>query len=328
MHFHRFSLTTWLTVTWTAGLVVTLGAGCRSDTQSASSAAKAHKPKVYVDCYPLEYFAQRIGGDSVDVIFPVPRDEDPAFWQPGPQEIAAYQAADLILLNGAGYARWASYAALPPSRVEETSAAFRDQYVQLTDAVVHKHGPQGEHAHEGWACHTWLDPRLARLQARAVRDALIRLLPDQARQLEQNWGALDRDLAQWEAELERASQPPGRKMWASHPVYDYLARFCRWELKSVHWEPSQVPDQEQWQRFGEQLKEHNAAWMVWEDEPVEDIRRRLAEMGVQTVVFWVCGNRPQSGDFLQAMRENTRRLVDALQSAPASAQQQEAAQPQ
>ena len=40
-------------------------------------------------------------GDLIDVTYPGPADEDPAFWQPGAEEIAAYQSADLILLNGA-----------------------------------------------------------------------------------------------------------------------------------------------------------------------------------------------------------------------------------
>ncbi len=61
---------------------------------------------VYVVNYPLKYFAERIGGDHVRVKFPVPADVDPANWNPDLADIAAYQQADLILLNGAGYAKW------------------------------------------------------------------------------------------------------------------------------------------------------------------------------------------------------------------------------
>ena len=58
---------------------------------------------VYVVNYPLQYFAERIGGPDVRVVFPAPADGDPAFWKPSPEQIAAYQKADLILLNGASY---------------------------------------------------------------------------------------------------------------------------------------------------------------------------------------------------------------------------------
>jgi ABC-type Zn uptake system ZnuABC Zn-binding protein ZnuA len=68
---------------------------------------------VYTVNYPLQYFAERIGGDRVDVRLPAPADVDPAYWSPGAETVAAYQGADLILLNGAGYAQWVQRASLP-----------------------------------------------------------------------------------------------------------------------------------------------------------------------------------------------------------------------
>ena len=49
---------------------------------------------VYVVNYPLQYFAERIGGPDVRVVFPVPTAGDPAFWKPLPEQIAAYQKRD------------------------------------------------------------------------------------------------------------------------------------------------------------------------------------------------------------------------------------------
>ncbi len=72
---------------------------------------------VFTVNYPLEYFADRLGGDQVEVVFPAPPGGDPAFWSPDPDTIAAYQGADLILLNGAGYAKWLERATLPSSKL-------------------------------------------------------------------------------------------------------------------------------------------------------------------------------------------------------------------
>ena len=71
---------------------------------------------VYVVNYPLAYFAERIGGDVVRVHFPAPAEGDPAFWSPDADTIAAYQNADLLLLNGADYAKWVDRATLPSRR--------------------------------------------------------------------------------------------------------------------------------------------------------------------------------------------------------------------
>ena len=72
--------------------------------------------KVYTVNYPLAYFAERIGGDYVEVIFPAPPDIDPAFWTPDGATIGGYQNADLIILNGAGYAKWTEKVSLPVLR--------------------------------------------------------------------------------------------------------------------------------------------------------------------------------------------------------------------
>jgi len=138
---------------------------------------------VYVVNYPLQYFAERIGGDGVHVEFPAPVDEDPAFWSPDAETIAAYQQAWRILLNGAGYARWAQRATLPQSKLVDTSAGFRDRYIRVDDGVTHAHGPGGEHTHGEVAFTTWLDPTLAIEQAarpsasRSARAGPIRLPP-------------------------------------------------------------------------------------------------------------------------------------------------------
>jgi hypothetical protein len=43
--------------------------------------------------------------------------------------------------------------------------------------------------------------------------------------------------------------------------------------------------------------------MIWEDEPLDETRRRLSELGVESVVFSPGGNRPPEGDWLTLMQE-------------------------
>ena len=51
--------------------------------------------------------------DGSRAAFPATADVGPAFWAPEVETIAAFQAADLILLNGATYAKWLKTASLP-----------------------------------------------------------------------------------------------------------------------------------------------------------------------------------------------------------------------
>jgi zinc transport system substrate-binding protein len=281
---------------------------------SVFPAVSAGELTVHVVNYPLKYFAERIAGDHAKVVFPAPPDEDPAFWRPDVEAITAYQQADLILLNGAAYAKWVDKVTLPRSRMVDTSAKFKDQYITIEGAVTHSHGPEGEHAHEGVAFTTWIDFDLAAKQANAIADALSRKRPDLRKTFKRNSAALKKDLMALDREIkEIVSKDQSKPLVASHPVYDYFARRYGLNMKSVHWEPDEVPSYEQLAELSVILKVHPAKWMIWEGEPIKEPVEKLKSMGIQSLVFDPCGNTPDEGDFLSIMRQNAESLKMAFQ---------------
>jgi hydrogenase/urease accessory protein HupE len=76
-------------------------AGCSREDVAEKGAKPTGRPVVYASNYPLQYFAQKISAPLVDVRLPVPRGQDPAFLAPTPEDVAALQKADLVVLNGA-----------------------------------------------------------------------------------------------------------------------------------------------------------------------------------------------------------------------------------
>ena len=133
---------------------------CGADERPAESVeVNRGLPTIFAVNYPLAYFAERIAGDTVEVVFPAPEDVDPAMWVPDVDTVAAFQRADLVLLNGAGYAAWIQRVTLSQSRLVDTSAAFADRLIPVKNDVTHSHGPAGDHSHAGKAFTTWL-PRV------------------------------------------------------------------------------------------------------------------------------------------------------------------------
>jgi len=272
---------------------------------------------VYTVNYPLAYFAERIGGDLVQVEFPAPSDIDPAFWSPDPETVGAYQRADLILLNSAGYASWTDRVSLPDSRLVATAAGAADRYVVVEDAVTHSHGPAGEHAHGTIAFTTWLDPTIAVEQARAIRDAFARVRPQQETAFDERFAELEGDLVDLDGRLsEIVATDPARPLLASHPVYQYLAARYDMEMRSVHFEPDEPPSPAAWRDLQGILEEHPARWMLWEAEPLPETAAQLRDLGVESVVFDPSGNRPDDGDYLTVMEANLRRLYTAYRGTP------------
>jgi|APTNR8051073442_1049403.scaffolds.fasta_scaffold00566_2 zinc transport system substrate-binding protein len=275
-----------------------------------SSVADAKvRPTVYVVNYPLMYFAQRIAGDHAQVVLPVPEDVDPAFWKPDAAAVERFQHADLILLNGAGYAKWVSRASLPRRKLVDTSAAFHDRYIATEGGATHSHGREGEHSHAGTAFTTWLDFTQAAEQAKSIRDALSRLTPEHKDEFAANYRALESDLLDLDARLSAiSSRRPAPPIIASHPVYQYMARRYALDLKSVMWEPDAMPNDAEWKNFVELHQRYPADLMLWEAAPAPDIAERLRKLGVQSTVFNPCGNRPENGDFMSIMNANIEYL--------------------
>ena len=278
------------------------------------SSLAAEKLTVYVVNYPLQYFAERIGGEHIKVVFPAPADVDPAFWIPDTKTISDYQKADLILLNGAGYARWVNKVSLPRFRMVNTSVGFKNQYIETAEIPTHSHGSEGEHAHEALAFTTWIDFSLAARQARAITAALSRKRPDLKDVFQKNYQKLEQDLLNLDQELKALiSKDPSQPLVVSHPVYDYFARRYGLNIKSVHWEPDEMLTNEQIMELNRILKEHPARWMIWEGKAVQESVERLKASGVDSLVFDPCGNKPDQKDFLDIMQQNVENLRPAFQ---------------
>ncbi|MFA9562783.1 MAG: metal ABC transporter substrate-binding protein, partial [Nitrospirota bacterium] len=186
----------------------------------AESGPQHTQPIVAVTNYPLQYFTERIVGDHIEVIFPIPSDVDPAFWIPKPSGVLAFQSADVILLNGASYSKWLDKVTLPRRKFVNTSQLFKDRYIQVQNVTTHRHGPQGKHAHAGLAFTTWIDFQQAIQQAKAVFNAVVNLTPQYEKPFEANFLDLKNDLLALDQRLEQiVANNRGRPLAASHPIY-------------------------------------------------------------------------------------------------------------
>lgn len=269
---------------------------------------------IYTVNYPLQYFAQQIGGDEVEVHFPAPADVDPAFWMPDSEALSGYQGADVILLNGAGYARWLNKASLPRLKTVNTSKGFMDHYIMTELEATHSHGPGGEHSHAGMAFTTWLDFKQALIQAHAVLKVLKQKRPESSEAFDQNYSRLERQLMDLDRRMRALSlNNPGGILWTSHPVYQYMARRYQMNLQSVMWEPDKALSKQALNELKKGLKEYPSQWMLWEAEPLEESVQALGKLELQSLVFNPSANVPRKGDFLSVMQGNVENLEKAFQ---------------
>jgi len=266
------------------------------------------KPQIYAVNYPLAYFTDRIGGKLIDVHFPE-TNGDLAFWKPKDADVRRFQKADLILLNGATYAKWINKVSLPESRTVNTSAHFQKPFIPVKNESTHRHGKDDGHSHTGMAFTTWLDLKQAEEQSVAIRDSLLKLVPDSEQTIKNNFAILQKDLRALDNELGKIAGNFGdTPLVGSHPVYQYLARAYNLKIRSVHWEPDEMPDENGWAELAAIRKKHPAKIMLWEDEPSKALALKLMEQGMTSVVFDPCGNKSDKGDWLSVIQANISQL--------------------
>lgn len=299
-------------------LTLVLLISCDSKSKSKTNTSEnidIGKLNIMVVNYPLYYFSQRIGGEYVTLDYNIPIDIDPAYWVPNEKELTQFQSADLIFLNGAGYAKWLNNVSLPSSRMINTSYSVKENYIETTEKTSHSHGPGGTHEHAGFSFTTWLDFEIATVQAGTIKEQLVKKLPQYSAEIEKNYSSLERDLGSIDKRMNlvsKAINEQGISFIGSHPVYQYLAKAYSLNIHSVHFEPNEVPSQEQWRSFDHTLEKYPSRIILWEDEPLSEVRLILKNRGLETLVFSPCANKPETLDFIEMMNQNITALESVL----------------
>ena len=269
---------------------------------------------VRTTAYPVHFLTERLAGSEIEVELVLPADEDPIFWQPPREALAALQGSRLIVTNGADFERWMRSASLPRTRVVRSADGFDDRHLTFQD-TTHSHGPTGEHSHEGTDGHTWMDPRNAEDQALAIAAALAEAFPERADAVKSRMVELRGELRELDRRYaELAPQLAAVQLIASHPAYDYIADRYGLEITNLDLDPSAELDEAALDSVVAAQDGERTNILLWESAPLSQTASRLAdELGVRSIVFSPAEGAPEAGgpDYLAIMHANLDRLREA-----------------
>lgn len=281
----------------------------------ATAAVAQDRPQVIAVNYPLQYMAERLLGDAADVVFPVPADVDPSFWRPAVADISTIQSADLILLNGAGFATWIDRVSLPRLKVVNTSDAIEDQFI-VTESITHSHGDGGEHSHEGLASYTWLDPTLAIVQAEAVAAAITRKNLAPAEDIDARLATLTEELTALDAEITASlGDLEDVAMIATHPRYQYFARRYGLDVTALEWDAGAMPNEEELKTLAARMAKSEARVLIWEAAPPAAGTEAATALGLGNAIFPTLAHPDPDGDMIDSLKDAVASLVAAAEAA-------------
>ena len=87
-------------------LFTTVFVGC--GTEASDEPVDPNKLQVMASFYTMYDFAQKIGGEHVQVTCMVPSGTEPHDWEPSTKDITRMEQADVFIYNGAGMEHWVS----------------------------------------------------------------------------------------------------------------------------------------------------------------------------------------------------------------------------
>jgi len=170
----------------------------------------------FVTILPQAYLLQAIAGPHARVEVLVGPGQSAETYEPTPRQMAALDDAAVYFRIG-----------VPCERTLLPKIARLHPDLPIVDVrqgirLRPWEGDDG-HGHDEGDPHIWLDPALARTQARTIADTLARLDPARAEAYAAGLARLETELTATEVEVARLLSPwRGRSFYVFHPAFAYL----------------------------------------------------------------------------------------------------------
>ena len=190
-------------------LILLLSVGCRPVATLESTG----KIKVTVSILPQKYFVERIGGQYVDVNVMVLPGASPATYEPKPEQIKALSLADAYVSIGVPFENaW----------LERIASANPDTLMVDTTQGIERVGDDP---------HIWLSPKLVKVQAQTICDALAQLDPTHEAAYQANLNSFLVDIDALDDDIRTTlTGVKSRKYMVFHPSWGYFARDYELEM--------------------------------------------------------------------------------------------------
>lgn len=175
-----------------------------------SAGALYGRVPVLVSITPQKFLVEEIGGEEVSVEVLVPRGADAHHYEPSPKQVERLRASALWFRIGENF---------------EPRLLPLCTHMQVVDQRKGCDLILGSCCTaEGADPHIWLSPRLLKVEARAVADALAACDPDHASSYQRRGKEMEARLTALDQEVGEILAGGPKVVLVSHPAFSYLCR--------------------------------------------------------------------------------------------------------
>ncbi|MEH7343411.1 zinc ABC transporter substrate-binding protein [Bacillus sp. JJ1532] len=248
---------------------------------------------VYTTVYPLQYFAERIGGKYVETKTVYPPGADEHSFEPTQKDMMKLADADLFIFIGLGLEGFVEKAkeilkgedvqmiaagenVHLDTNIEKDSAHEEEDHHDDEGSHEEEHQEDDGHNHGDIDPHIWIDPIYAKDLAEATKNALIEKMPKHKDDFNANYDELIKELDQLNNDFKTiVDQSKHKEIIVSHSAFGYWEKRYGVEQISVSGlNSSSEPTQKQLEKIITEAKEHDLKYVFFE----QNVSSKLTEI--------------------------------------------------
>lgn len=282
--------------------------GCGSQTPAKQDTTE--KIKVVASFDAMKEITQAIGGNKVDVTTIIPEGIEPHDYELKTSDVQKLQEAKLFVYNGLGMEAWADKAIQTASADNLMSVALAEhvQPIELTD-------PEEIEEHGAYDPHAWLGLTSAKEEASAVKDALIKISPEDKEYFEKNYMAFADEIDKMQEEyMKKVANATRKEIVTGHAAFGYLCRDLGISQESVEDVfASGEPSAQKLAELTDFCKAHNVKVIFTEDLVSPAVSETLAkEAGAKAGAIHTIESAEDGMTYLARMKDNLNKIAEAL----------------
>ncbi|MFD2706269.1 metal ABC transporter solute-binding protein, Zn/Mn family [Salibacterium lacus] len=337
-------------------LVIMIVAACGSGQEGESSSEdeaggesnQEQGPlQVYTTLFAWQDFAEKIGGDQVEVTNIVPAGADLHSYEPTSQTMIDIAESDLFMMNGAGMEGFAEAVndTMEEEGIPSLEVTSSMDLLEFSGGHEHPHGHSHEHSdgesghnhshdhsgedsghshsHGSVDPHAWLDPARSQEAVDIIKNQLIELRPGQEDYFEENASELKNKLSGLDETFSQLAESSGHSRFiVSHAAYGYWEdRYGLEQISVSGLSPSSEPSQKDLQNIIGTVESEEIEHVMFEQNVTSKVTEVIQdEVGAEALQLHNLSVRTEkeiqnNEDYFDLMQQNIDNLRTALEAA-------------
>jgi zinc transport system substrate-binding protein len=286
--------------------------GCNNQEEKTAEtkAGSEQKIEVIVSFNPLKEFVEAVGKEKVNIKTIVPEGTEPHDFEPKPKDMESISKAKMFVYNGLGVESW----------VEKTLEVIENKDLLLVEAskgvdLLKNTDSEEVEEHGEYDPHTWLSLKEAKVEAKNIKEALVKADSANKDFYEKNYEEFAKKLEDVYNDYKKKFDTVTNKNFVTgHAAFGYLCRDFGLEQKSVESVFAEgEPTPQKMKELVDFSKANKIKTIFMEELASPKVSETIArEAGANVEKIYTIESKEDDKDYIESMKSNLEKIYQSL----------------